>query len=107
MNGLGFHQGNGGETRLLKDHANEVMHRYGIEQTELMARSGLKLLMAKQQSLQSSLRGNRVHGAHQKLHEDEATDKVDTNRWLTMGALDPETETCNCHAGRSGQNKGI
>ena len=58
-----------------------------------MARSGRKLLKAKQQeSLQSSLRGKRVHGAHQKLLEDEATDKADTNRWLTTGVLDPETE---------------
>ena len=62
---LAFHQRIGGGTRSLKDHANEVMQKYGIEQKELMARSGRKLLKAKQQeSVQSSLRGKRVHGAH-------------------------------------------
>ena len=90
---LAFHQGNGGETILLKEHANEIMQKHGIEPKDLMAKSGLKLLKAKQQeSLQSSLREKRVHGAHQKLLEDEATDKADTNRWLTTGVLDPETE---------------
>ena len=81
---LAFHQGNGGGTILLKEHANEIMQKHGIERKDLTAKSGLKLLKAKQQeSLQSSLREKRVHGAHQKLLEDEATDKADTNRWLT------------------------